>query len=448
MSSTAELKNYFNIRGVILDANGNTLVEQFIVTDVPANQFHYTAAFNSKRNQYLITYNDFRDDVSSVYAVIIDDTGAVVKKEFLLCNATGHQVNPVVCYNPKDDTWLINWEDFRAHGNSLEALGTLEVMTDIYGALLSGDGTIIAGDIPMCADADSRNADQRFNGITYNPKKNEFLTSWTDTREQIKNVAVVGRIVKADGTMPADDFALVNAPGAQMVSHTHYVEGDDAYFVAFERDRNDVDKFYFKDIKAKLDIGAQWLDSTGRPTGEIIDIFSGTGNHRFVRFAYSKKSDAFLLVWQSDFPGVSDSVEGHIMSAGGNIMGAVYKKIERQLKGRDITDPAVLQAMEDVPRHRFVRPALQEHGLRGLPPAHRPRPDHLTALCRRVYDADARGATRGHNTGNRHRVRIPGRSACPTCKAGVYDRNRRAAGRRRPETAGGAGIYKHFCKSR
>jgi protein-L-isoaspartate(D-aspartate) O-methyltransferase len=33
--------------------------------------------------------------------------------------------------------------------------------------------------------------------------------------------------------------------------------------------------------------------------------------------------------------------------------------IEHHLKGRDITDPAVLQAMTDVPRHRFVPPALQ-----------------------------------------------------------------------------------------
>ena len=319
-------EEHFNIRGKILNADGTALGEQFIVTDVPANQFHYTAAFNSRRNQYLITYNDFRDDVSSVYAVIINDSGDVVKKEFLLCTATGHQVNPVVCCNPTDDTYLINWEDFRAHGNSLEPLGTLEVMTDIYGALLSGDGSILVGDIPMCADAGTINADQRFNGIAWNSKKNEFLASWTDTRSQIHNVAIMGRIVKPDGTMPAEDFPLVDAPGAQMVSHTHYIESDDAYFACFERDVNDVDTFYFKDIKAKLDIGAQWLDSSGRPRGGIIDIFSGEGNHRFVRFAHSEKSNAFLLIWQSDFPSVSDSVEGHIMSAGGDIMGALYKK--------------------------------------------------------------------------------------------------------------------------
>jgi hypothetical protein len=319
-------ENNFNIRGIILDADGRAAGEQFKVTDVPANQFHYTAAFNSRRNQFLITYNDFRDDVGTAYGVIIDDTGRIVKGEFAISNAPGHQVNPVACYNPADDTYLVNWEDFRAHGNGLEPLGTLEVMTDIYGALLSADGAILVNDITMCADAGGINADQRFNGIAYNPKKNEFLASWTDTRDSLHNVGVMGRIVQADGSMPAPDFSLVDGPGAQMISHILYVPQDDAYFTAFERDRNDVDKFYFKDIKAHLDIAALWLDGNGRPAGGMIDIFSGDGNMRFVRFAHSPASNSFLLVWQSDFQGVSDSVEGHIMSAGGNIMGALYKK--------------------------------------------------------------------------------------------------------------------------
>jgi protein-L-isoaspartate(D-aspartate) O-methyltransferase len=37
---------------------------------------------------------------------------------------------------------------------------------------------------------------------------------------------------------------------------------------------------------------------------------------------------------------------------------ARQQMVERQLRGRDITDPAVLRAMGIVPRHRFVRPAL------------------------------------------------------------------------------------------
>jgi len=45
-----------------------------------------------------------------------------------------------------------------------------------------------------------------------------------------------------------------------------------------------------------------------------------------VRLAHNTKSNTFLMVWQDDFPGVSDSVEGHIMSAGGNIIGKIYKR--------------------------------------------------------------------------------------------------------------------------
>jgi protein-L-isoaspartate(D-aspartate) O-methyltransferase len=43
--------------------------------------------------------------------------------------------------------------------------------------------------------------------------------------------------------------------------------------------------------------------------------------------------------------------------------------VERQLRGRDIRDPAVLRAMTAVPRHRFVGPALVSHAYsdRALP---------------------------------------------------------------------------------
>ena len=318
--------SYFNIQGVILDADGKAVGEHFKVTDVPANQFHYTMAFNSKRNQFCITYNDTRNGANDVFGVILDDTGAVVKKEFAISDAAGHQINPVVCYNPQDDTYLVNWEDFRAHGDSLDEYGTLDVMTDIYGALLAADGTILVNNITMCVDAHGIDGDQRFNDIAYNSKTNQFLVSWTDTRDSLQNVGIIGRIVEADGTMPAEDFTLVDAPGAQMISHTLYLPQDDKYFIAFERDLNDVDKFYFKDINAHLDIAAMWLDANGQPEADMIDIFNGDGNQRFVRFAHNTKRNAFLMVWQDDFPGVSDSVEGHIMSAGGNIMGRIYKK--------------------------------------------------------------------------------------------------------------------------
>src|SRR5512139_3299 len=48
---------------------------------------------------------------------------------------------------------------------------------------------------------------------------------------------------------------------------------------------------------------------------------------------------------------------------------ARQRMVERQLKGRDITDAAVLRAMTTVPRHRFVSPGLtsEAYSDRALP---------------------------------------------------------------------------------
>ncbi len=125
--------------------------------------------------------------------------------------------------------------------------------------------------------------------------------------------------------MPAESFTAVDAAGAQMIGHALYVPELQKYFIAFERDFNDVDNFYFKDINAHTDIAAMWLDGNGQPEGDMLDIFTGDGNQRFVRFAQNTKNNSFLMAWQDDFPGVSDTVDGHIMSAGGNISGTLYR---------------------------------------------------------------------------------------------------------------------------
>ena len=50
---------------------------------------------------------------------------------------------------------------------------------------------------------------------------------------------------------------------------------------------------------------------------------------------------------------------------------ARHRMIEEQLTGRGIRDPRVLQAMEEIPRHRFVDPALhaRAYGDHALPTA-------------------------------------------------------------------------------
>ena len=308
-----------------------------LLFQTPYNTSHPDIVFNPLRRQYQLSLNENFENSDLLpgklpgtsldnVGYLMNESGAVLQGPYLIGSQTGTQFNPKAAYNSVENSYMINWEDFRAHGDSLDEYGTLDVMTDIYGALLAADGTLLVNDITMCVDANGIDGDQRFNAIVYNSQTNQFLVSWTDTRDSLHNVGIMGRIVESDGTMPAEDFTLVDVSGAQMIGHTLYLPKDDKYFIAFERDRNNVDPFYFKDITAHLDIGAMWLDANGQPEADIIDICDGERNQRFVRFAHDIKDKSILLVWQDDFPGVSDSVEGHIMSAGGNIMGKLYKK--------------------------------------------------------------------------------------------------------------------------
>jgi protein-L-isoaspartate(D-aspartate) O-methyltransferase len=69
-------------------------------------------------------------------------------------------------------------------------------------------------------------------------------------------------------------------------------------------------------------------------------------------------------------PGTADPV-GERGGAPDLFAVARHRMIEEQLAGRGIRDPRVLQAMEEVPRHRFVDPALhpRAYGDHALPTA-------------------------------------------------------------------------------
>jgi hypothetical protein len=312
-----------DVYGLIIDAQGKVVVEQFPICTNPANQLHPSIAFNTVLREYFISYNDSRNGKGNgdIFGIILDERGKVRKPEFVINGSPGNQINPVVCHNTKDNTFLINWEDFR---NEKELL---KDPSNIMGALLDKDGAVLVNDIAMCVDTDGPNeGDQRFNGIVYNPDKNEFLTSWTDTRPTLKNAGIAGRIITAGGAIGSDFISLADDAGAQMISQAIYVPEMKKYFMVYEHNDTDLDVLYFMDKKAKLDIYARWLSDTGNPEGAAIPLCVQDGNQRFTRAAYASKKGCFFIAWQDDFPISKEPTTGHRVSPGGNIYGTVYGK--------------------------------------------------------------------------------------------------------------------------
>jgi len=302
----------------IMNSAGDTVYEPFSIAENLTKANHPSIAFNSKRRQYLVTYNDSRNGNADVFGVILAEDGSIVKEDFLIDASTGDQINSFACYNPANDNFLVNWEDFR---NVTEWMQS----SDIYGALIDADGTVSAGSIPLCDDHGKDNeGDQRHNNIAYNPDKNEFLVSWTDTRPSLVNVGVAGRFVKADGTMPAPDFTVVDGPGSQIFPHAVYVEKRQQYFVIWDDSRAEPETNW-REVKER-DVYARWITSAGTPVGSDIPICTKAGSQRYSDLAYNPLMDRFFITWRDEVdeevpvPGGS----GHIVESGGNVMGRVY----------------------------------------------------------------------------------------------------------------------------
>ena len=67
----------------IINSAGDTVYEPFSIAENLTKANHPSIAFNSKRRQYLVTYNDSRNGNADVFGVILAEDGSIVKEDFL-----------------------------------------------------------------------------------------------------------------------------------------------------------------------------------------------------------------------------------------------------------------------------------------------------------------------------------------------------------------------------
>jgi hypothetical protein len=306
----------------IINNLGEIELDPIAMTDDPTNQMHPAIVFNTQRREYFITYNDSRDGDANIFGIILGEDGSIVKPEFRVNGAEGGQINPHSCYNPRDDTYLVNWEDFRNVDDWMEN-------SDMYGALLNGEGEVLVNDIPMRDDFGTDDeGDQRHNNIVYNPDRNEFLASWSDNgRPSLRNGGAVGRIVNADGSLGDNEIIISDEAGFQMFPHIVYIEERQMYFAVWEDGRNNEnpDTIYWRDAD-NWDVYAGWLDASGNRVGDDIPVCTIEGIQRYSNVVYSPQADRFLIAWQDVVAesGWGEGGEQHVTEEGGNIMASIY----------------------------------------------------------------------------------------------------------------------------
>ena len=304
----------------LIESDGSTLYGPVSLSEELTKANHINIVFNSERRQYLVVYNDSRNGVANVYGIIVGEDGTIVKEDFAITDAVkgtdGGRINAYPCYNSKDGSCLITWEDFRHVENWREP-------GDIYGALVSATGQILKKDIPVCDDHGTDNAGgQWVQHQTYNSKADNFFVVWEDGRSTVQDYGIYARIINANGAPAGEDFELVDHPNAQEFCSVSYHEKTDRILAVWDDGRNtnpDTEE-------GNKDIYAKWLSSTGKPVGPEIPICTEERNQSYFAVAYSPVMDRFLIVWRDevDEEVLEEGGSGHVVESGGNVMGKIY----------------------------------------------------------------------------------------------------------------------------
>jgi hypothetical protein len=314
----------FDEYGAIINSTGESIKEPFAISAKPKSQMHTRMAFNTQKRQYFVVYNSSENSVGispDIKGVILNEDGTPATDEIMINNNPGDQFNPFIVYNPTDDRYLVNWEDFRH-------VPTWEQNGEIYGALLDSDGNVLVNDIAMIDDyGTAEEGDQRHNEIAYNADKNEYFVCWTDMAPALENVGVRGRFITSKGELGGPVFVIADDAGPQIYPHPLYIAAKKKYFVTWEDGRNQEDTSLLWRNSTNLDIYGKWMSSNGKFYSKEIVFCDDPGVQRYSSVSYTDKSDRMLVAWQDiveEDIQLGETDNQHIKEKGGNVYAIAY----------------------------------------------------------------------------------------------------------------------------
>lgn len=121
-----------SIQGQRIRAGGGQVGGDFAISTAPAGEWAPSVAFNPTTNQYLVVWEDERNEPTrglDIYGRLVTTQGALFGSDFRISGAARDQGTTAVASNSTTNQYLVLWEDKRNWPSRL---------TDIYGQRVAG----------------------------------------------------------------------------------------------------------------------------------------------------------------------------------------------------------------------------------------------------------------------------------------------------------------------
>jgi hypothetical protein len=298
-----------DVYGRFLKNDGSPRGEEFAIRVGPETQAHPSVVYNPTRNNFFVLWNDNRTgkNENDVYGVFINNAGTKDGEEFVICDVPKDQYYPAVVYNPKDDEFMIIYEDFR--DCTLDPCYT--DISSLFGRRVSIDGKLLGDEFIVSKDGN----DKRQQNFCFNPNLNEYMVAWNDKRNETttQNKDIYALRLKNDGMKVGNEFAVCTAPNDQGYCTIAYDPSEHTYLMVWNDFRDNppivlqnllnwgMGTFGGNVIYDPGTVYGRWYDDDGQPSGaEFILCEESKGNQMLALARYYPIAGSFgqyFIVW-------------------------------------------------------------------------------------------------------------------------------------------------------
>jgi hypothetical protein len=260
----------YDICGIRVSTGGALVGSKITISNATNNQQSPSVAYGN--GYYLVAWQDYRNGTTcDIYGARVNTSG-VVYGPITISNATNNQQSPSVAYDGTN--CLVAWQDYR---NST-------TYSDIYGARVNTDGTVLDGSGIEISLADSSQECPAVVGSG----SSGFLAVWQDTRNGSANYDTYGARISAGGSVTdyPNGILLTGVVNAQTNPAVAF-DGTN-YLVVWDDNR-----YGYSDIcGARVSLSGAALD----PAGFLISSNTSTSNQTYPAVAFDGTD--YMVVWQ------------------------------------------------------------------------------------------------------------------------------------------------------
>jgi len=350
----------YDVYGQRVAADGSLPDYTFPICTDAANQLNPAVAYNLDANQYLVVWDDRRDDDGDLYGQIVDADGDLLGGEVPIAGAgTIGRHLPRLAYNPISGEFLVVYgyadENNNIRGRRLRVdgapvTGEFDIATgitdqyypdlacrtvepgggdylvvwrdtdgaqrDVRGRRLDHTGASL-GDYDLCVEASS----QWTPAVAYSLAADRYLVVWPDDRNSAaQGRNIYGRQMSGAGVL-YPEFAISTASGAQSaVAVTRSAAGGGGYVVVFQDARNGSTA---PDLYGQRVSGAgELVDTTA---GANDPLYTGAAAQEYPAVAWGGAGRG-LLAWDDNRDGLTYDIRGLRLSAGSRVFLPVVVK--------------------------------------------------------------------------------------------------------------------------